>query len=153
MVFSRFFKSRKQQFDPVVEAPPKPALPTDEPLPTSGPASATSPASTPAEPVNVEEIKQGVIDILRTVYDPEIPVNIYEMGLVYGIEVDPAGNAVVHLTLTSPGCPVAASLPLEVETKTLMVPGVNDARIELVWDPPWDPSMMSEAARLQLGFL
>ncbi len=149
MVFSRFFKSRKPQPEPGVEMPPKPAPPPNEPLPACDPTQAT----TPVEPVNAEEIKQGVIDILRTVYDPEIPVNIYEMGLVYGIDVDLAGNVVVHLTLTSPGCPVAASLPLEVETKTLMVPGVNDAKIDLVWDPPWDPSMMSEAARLQLGFL
>lgn len=107
----------------------------------------------PAQPVDPEAIRQAVIENLRTVYDPEIPVNIYEMGLVYGIDVDPSGNVTVRLTLTSPGCPVAASLPLEVEAKTLMVPGVNDAKIVLVWDPPWDPSMMTEAARLQLGFL
>lgn len=135
MGISRLFKSKKPQAAP---APAEPA-----------PAGETATAG----PVNVEEIREGVIENLRTVYDPEIPVNIYEMGLVYGIDVDPAGNVVVRLTLTSPGCPVAASLPLEVETKTLMVPGVNDAKIVLVWDPPWEPGMMTEAARLQLGFL
>jgi len=147
MVFSRFFKSRKPQTPSGVEARPNVPPPAGEPSPDA------APSTTPAEPANVEEIKQGIIDALRTVYDPEIPVNIFEMGLVYGIDVDPAGNVVVRLTLTSPGCPVAASLPLEVESKTLMVPGVNDAKIDLVWEPPWDPSMMTEAARLQLGFL
>jgi FeS assembly SUF system protein len=139
MGLRKLFKSKKAQ-DAAATAP----APNKE---------KPAPAAAPARPVDTEGIKQSVIEILRTVYDPEIPVNIYEMGLVYGIDVDPAGNVVVRLTLTSPGCPVAASLPLEVEAKTLMVPDVNDARIVLVWDPPWDPGMMTEAARLQLGFL
>jgi FeS assembly SUF system protein len=98
-----------------------------------------------------ESVQEQIIDALRTVYDPEIPANIYELGLVYGVDLDPAGHAVVRMTLTSPGCPVAASLPLEVENKVLGVEGVTSARVELVWDPPWNPSMMTEAAKLQLG--
>ena len=98
------------------------------------------------------DLEEQVIDALRTVFDPEIPVNIYELGLVYSIDIRAAGEVVVRMTLTSPGCPVAGSLPPEVENKVLSLPGVTSARVELVWDPPWNPSMMSEAAKLQLGF-
>ena len=99
-----------------------------------------------------EEIEGDVIEALRTVYDPEIPVNIYELGLVYGIDVDPEGRVQIRLTLTSPMCPVAGSLPPEVEAKVAGITGVRASTVELVWDPPWNPSMMSEAARLELGF-
>jgi FeS assembly SUF system protein len=92
-----------------------------------------------------------VIEVLRTVFDPEIPVNIYEMGLIYEIDVDAAGRVLVRMTLTSPGCPVAGSLMPEVERKIAAVPGVTDVVVELVWEPPWDPSRMTDAARLQLG--
>ena len=102
--------------------------------------------------VNRAEIEEAVIDALRTVYDPEIPVNIYELGLVYEVIVGRAGEVVVRMTLTSPGCPVAVSLPIEVESKVQMISGVTSARVELVWDPPWGPGKMTEAARLQLGF-
>ena len=88
---------------------------------------------------------------MRTVFDPEIPVNIYEMGLIYEIDVDASGRVLVRMTLTSPGCPVAGSLMPEVERKIAAVPGVTDVYVELVWDPPWDPSRMSDAAKLQLG--
>jgi FeS assembly SUF system protein len=98
-----------------------------------------------------ESIEEQVIDTLRTVYDPEIPVNVYELGLVYGIQVNPGGEVIVRMTLTSPGCPVAGSLPPEVEQKVLSIPGVQSARVDLVWDPPWNPGMMSDAAKLQLG--
>ena len=98
-----------------------------------------------------ESIEEQVVDTLRTVYDPEIPVNIYELGLVYGIQVNPGGEVIVRMTLTSPGCPVAGSLPPEVEQKVLSIPGVQSARVDLVWDPPWNPGMMSDAAKLQLG--
>ncbi len=138
MGFSKLFKSRKPE-------PPAAKNPSTDEHPGVNSAA--------AQPVDPEAIRQAVIENLRTVYDPEIPVNIFELGLVYSVDVDPTGNVVVRLTLTSPGCPVAASLPLEVEAKTFMVPGVNDAKIVLVWDPPWDPSMMTEAAKLQLGFL
>jgi FeS assembly SUF system protein len=103
--------------------------------------------------VNVEELKEEIVDALRTCYDPEIPVNIYELGLVYGVEVEPTGAARVTMTLTSPHCPAAAELPAEVEAKVRAVPGVTDAAVDVVWDPPWDQSMMSDAARLQLGFM
>ena len=97
-------------------------------------------------------IEADVIEVLKTCYDPEIPVDIYELGLIYDVRVDPAGWVDIKMTLTSPACPVAGSLPGEVETKVRSVDGVSGARIELVWDPPWDREMMSEVARLKLGF-
>jgi FeS assembly SUF system protein len=99
----------------------------------------------------VEAIRERVIEALRTVYDPEIPVDIYALGLVYELRVDESGAVTILMTLTSPMCPVAESLPPEVEAKASAVPGVTSARVEVVWDPPWNPSMMSEAARLELG--
>ena len=99
-----------------------------------------------------EALRQDVIDALHTVYDPEIPVDIYELGLIYDIEVDPDGHARIRMTLTSPMCPVAESLPVEVEQKVQSVEGIRSTSIDLVWDPPWNPGMMSEAARLELGF-
>ena len=100
-----------------------------------------------------EELKDRVIDALKSVYDPEIPVDIYELGLIYDIEVSEDGDATVIMTLTTPHCPVAESLPNEVELRILSVPGVRDAEVRLVWDPPWDPSRMSDEARLELGML
>ncbi len=97
-------------------------------------------------------LREQVVAVLRTCYDPEIPVDIYELGLIYGVDVDPASKVYVRMTLTSPACPVAGSLPPEVEAKIKALPGVSDVRVEVVWDPPWNPSMMSEAARLTLGF-
>jgi FeS assembly SUF system protein len=101
--------------------------------------------------MSATEIKQGVVDVLKTVYDPEIPVDIYELGLVYDVNVEESGSVVVRMTLTSPMCPVAESLPPEVEEKVRGVAGVTDVKIDLVWEPPWTPSLMSEAARLELG--
>jgi FeS assembly SUF system protein len=98
-----------------------------------------------------QSLDEQVIDVLRTVYDPEIPVNIYELGLVYGIDIQPGGDVLIRMTLTSPGCPVAASLPIEVESKLRDIPDVTSARVEIVWDPPWNPDMISEAGKLQLG--
>lgn len=98
------------------------------------------------------QLEADVIAALRTCYDPEIPVNIYELGLVYGVQVESGGSITIRMTLTSPACPVAGSLPGEVEQKIKAVSGVNEARVELVWDPPWDKEMMSEAAKLKLGF-
>ncbi|HEV8702320.1 MAG TPA: SUF system Fe-S cluster assembly protein [Candidatus Polarisedimenticolia bacterium] len=101
-----------------------------------------------------EEIRQRVIEALQTCFDPEIPVNIYELGLVYGIDVDEGkGEVKLQMTLTSPACPVAGSLPPEVEAKIRAIPGVNQARVDVVWDPPWTPEKMSEAAKLTLGML
>src|SRR5262249_26320004 len=105
-----------------------------------------------ASPFNALMIEGDVIEALRTVYDPEIPVNIYELGLIYDIDVEPLGVVNVRMTLTSPMCPVAESLPGEVEQKVKSVQGVNEAKIAVVWDPPWNPDMMSEAAKLELGF-
>ena len=102
--------------------------------------------------VDAGRIEEDVIGVLHTCYDPEIPVDIYELGLVYGVSVTPAGEVTVRMTLTSPACPVAGSLPGEVESKVRAVGGVREARVELVWDPPWDKDMMSEAAKLRLGF-
>lgn len=109
--------------------------------------------STAAAGENVESLRELAIAAISTVYDPEIPVNIYELGLVYGVDVSPEGNVRVAMTLTSPACPVAEWLPLEVEARVRDVEGVNDVELELVWDPPWNPDMMSEAARLELGFM
>ena len=96
-------------------------------------------------------IEAQVVDVLRTCFDPEIPVNIHELGLVYDIKVDDSAAVTITMTLTSPHCPAVQSLPAEVEQKVKAVPGITDVKIDLVWDPPWDPSRMSEAARLQLG--
>ncbi len=106
------------------------------------------PAVSPADPSDVET---GIVEALKTVFDPEIPVNIYELGLIYDVDIQDGGRVQVKMTLTSPGCPVAGSLPGEVKAKVEAVPGVASAEIDLVWDPAWNPSMMSEAARLQLG--
>ena len=105
-----------------------------------------------ANPFAALDIENGVVEALQTVYDPEIPVNIYELGLIYDIKVSPEGVVDITMTLTSPMCPVAGSLPIEVEQKARMVPGAKDVNVEVVWDPPWNPDMMSEAARLELGF-
>lgn len=94
-----------------------------------------------------------VIEVLKTCYDPEIPVNIYEMGLIYEVKVDATGFAHVRMTLTSPMCPVAESLPPEVENKIRYIPGISDVKVEVVWEPQWNPSMMSEVARLELGMM
>jgi len=99
------------------------------------------------------DLRTKVIECLRTVFDPEIPVNVYELGLVYGVDVSDEGVVKVQMTLTAPACPVAGSLPGEVEAKLKGIPGVSDANVELVWEPPWTPERMTEEARLQLGFM
>jgi FeS assembly SUF system protein len=96
-------------------------------------------------------LRNDIIEVLRTIFDPEIPVNIYEMGLIYEISITENLDVDIRMTLTSPMCPVAETLPPEVEAKAASVTGVGNVNLELVWDPPWDPSMMSEAARLELG--
>jgi FeS assembly SUF system protein len=101
--------------------------------------------------VDQAQIEKLVVGALQTVYDPEIPVNIHELGLIYGVEVDPSGAVMVRMTLTAAGCPAAQALPREVEERVRAVPGITDVKVDLVFDPPWDQSRMSEAARLQLG--
>ncbi|MCS6851982.1 MAG: SUF system Fe-S cluster assembly protein [Gemmataceae bacterium] len=105
--------------------------------------------SEPAAPT--ADLRDRVIAALKTCYDPEIPVDIYELGLVYDVVVDEAGAVSIRMTLTSPFCPAAGSLPGEVEAKVRSVPGVSSVKVDVVWDPPWDKDMMSEAARIKLG--
>ena len=100
-----------------------------------------------------DDLKAAVIEALKSVYDPEIPVDIYELGLIYDVDISEDGDAVITMTLTTPHCPVAESLPNEVELRVLSVPGIRDAVVNLVWTPPWDPSKMSDEARLELGML
>ncbi len=99
------------------------------------------------------ELQADVIAALREIFDPEIPVNIYDLGLIYGVEVDENADATVTMTLTTPHCPVAESMPGEVELRVSSVPGIRDAEVNLVWDPPWGPHKMSDEARLELGML
>ncbi len=98
-----------------------------------------------------EDLENRVIEALKTCYDPEIPVNIYELGLIYELNVDDAGSVDIKMTLTAPACPVAGTLPGEVQRKVQAVKGVKNAKVELVWDPPWDRDRMSPAALIQLG--
>jgi FeS assembly SUF system protein len=105
--------------------------------------------------MNVSEIvalNDKIVEKMRTVYDPEIPVNIYDLGLIYKVQVEPTGDVYVKMTLTSPGCPAAGTLPGEVEDKIVVIPGVKKVKVDVVWEPTWDKNMMSEAAKLQLGF-
>ncbi|MFV2073747.1 MAG: iron-sulfur cluster assembly protein [Thermoanaerobaculales bacterium] len=97
------------------------------------------------------DLRDQVIEVLKEIYDPEIPVNIWEMGLIYEVNVDEEANVRILMTLTSPMCPVAESLPPEIEAKAGAVEGVETTAVEVTWDPPWDPEMMSEAAKLELG--
>jgi FeS assembly SUF system protein len=103
------------------------------------------------DPLKMAELRPLVLDALATVYDPEIPVNIKELGLIYDVLVDKDGRVGVRMTLTAPACPAAQSLPVEVKQKAAGVPGVTQAKVEIVWDPPWDKDRMSDAAKLQLG--
>ncbi len=132
-------------------------LPMDHPAsPDAAPSALERPTDAPplAEPLTLEQIhdlNERIISILHTCFDPEIPVNIYELGLIYDIEIAPTGAVNVRMTLTTPMCPVAGSLPIEVERKVRSVPPVTSAKVELVWEPPWTKDRMSEAAKLQLG--
>lgn len=103
--------------------------------------------------INKQVIEEKVIDALKQCYDPEIPVNIFELGLIYEIIIDDEANVEIRMTLTSPACPVAGSLPGEVEIRIRNIPEVNDVKVRLVWNPPWDRDMMSDAAKLELGLL
>ena len=99
------------------------------------------------------DLQAAVVEVLKSIYDPEIPVDIYELGLIYDVAISDDGDATITMTLTTPHCPVAESLPQEVELRAMSVPGIRDAVVNLVWDPPWDPSKMSDEARLELGML
>jgi len=103
--------------------------------------------------MNEEALKEKVIGVLKEIFDPEIPVNIYELGLIYEINILPINNVQIVMTLTSPACPAAQTIPVEVDQKVRTIEGVNDVHVAVTWNPPWDKSMMSEAAALELGFL
>ena len=100
-----------------------------------------------------EALKEKVISCLQTIFDPEIPVSIYELGLIYKIDILPINNVQITMTLTAPSCPAAQDIPIEVDQKVRMIEGVNEVDVSVVWDPPWDKGMMSEAASLELGFM
>ena len=104
-----------------------------------------------ADDARTAELKPAIVDAIRTVYDPEIPVNIWELGLIYDVIVDASGVAGVRMTLTAPGCPAAQSLPVEVSEKVKAVPGVTDAKVDVVWEPAWSKDRMSDVAKLELG--
>jgi FeS assembly SUF system protein len=123
--------------------------PSPEEAPVAPEAALAPEAAAPA--ADPSDVENAIVEALKTVFDPEIPVNIYELGLIYDIDLLDEGAVKVKMTLTSPGCPVAGSLPGEVQAKVQGVPGVGAVDVELVWDPTWNPSMMSEAARLELG--
>jgi FeS assembly SUF system protein len=147
-----------------VETPPRARVALDEPAAETpavtpprerdyldGFLSQKPQSDAPGEPGGA--LYEGVIEALKEIYDPEIPVNIYDLGLIYGVEVTEAGHAVVTMTLTTPNCPVAESMPGEVEMRVGAVPGVGSAEVNLVWDPAWDPQKMSDDAKLELGML
>jgi FeS assembly SUF system protein len=120
-----------------------PLLPVDQPPPAA--------AEVNLSPEQVEQLRARIIDVLHTVFDPELPVNIYELGLVYDLIIQPNGAVNILMTLTSPACPVAGALPGDVERKVRSVANVSAVKVDLVWDPPWDKDRMTEAAKLQLG--
>jgi FeS assembly SUF system protein len=128
---------------PVSESAP---LPTDPAPPISAP-----PLTEPLTADDVQTLKNDIVAALCTCFDPEIPVNIYELGLIYDIEIAPTGSIAIRMTLTSPMCPAAGSLPGDVQRKVQALPKVTSVKVDVVWDPPWDKDRMSEAAKLQLG--
>jgi FeS assembly SUF system protein len=140
---------------PQRDAPLRPAPPTAFSPPPENPGAA--PSGAPSEETKErtgtasEPDREAVIEALRTVYDPEIPVNIYELGLIYDLRLPGQGAVEIDMTLTAPGCPVAEDMPDMVKEAVEIVPGVRSVKVELVWDPPWDPSRMSEIARLETG--
>ncbi len=130
------------------------STPHGAPSATSAATASAGPAESRANSLGATEqsaLREKVIDVLRTCYDPEIPVNIYELGLIYEVKVSDAGEAHIRMTLTTPNCPAAISLPGEVEYKAKGIDGLSGVKVEVVWEPPWDMSKMTEAARLQLG--
>ena len=127
---------------PVVQAPPAPGEVA---------AATNYTASLVVDAAKTAELGPRIFDAIRTVFDPEIPVNIVELGLIYDVLVDTNGVAGVRMTLTAPGCPAAQSLPVEVAQKVRAIPGITDVKVDVVWDPPWTKDRMSDAAKLQLG--
>jgi FeS assembly SUF system protein len=136
----------KSRLTPQSPAEPAAGSPAPHESPTANPA-----PTPPLTPQQIQDLEEKVVATLKTCYDPEIPINIFELGLIYGVDVKESGKVGVRMTLTSPACPVAGTLPPEIETKIKALPGVTSAKVEVVWDPPWQKEMMSEAAQLELG--
>ena len=144
--------SSEDRLAPVAPVPPTVSAPTiDASAFMTTPPARSAVEEVKVDPVRTLELKPKIVDQLVTVFDPEIPVNIYELGLIYDILVDAKGLAVIQMTLTAPGCPAAVTLPAEVQGKVKAIEGVTDARVDLVWEPPWDKDRMTDAAKLQLG--
>jgi FeS assembly SUF system protein len=131
---------------PLADAPAPNPTPGDEVQPD-----AAAPAPFSADPLNTLKFQPQLVEAVSKVFDPEIPVNIYELGLVYNLDVDGGSNVQVRMTLTAPACPAAQTIPLDVERRVREVPGVNDVKVAVVWDPPWTRDKMSDAAKLTLG--
>lgn len=132
---------------PLADAPPPAETPQPEPAPAAAPAEG---AFTP-DPLKTLTLQPALVEAVSKVFDPEIPVNIYELGLIYNLDVDSTNNVQVRMTLTAPACPAAQTIPLDVERRVREIPGVNDVKVAVVWDPPWTRDKMSEAAKLTLG--
>lgn len=132
---------------PLADAPPPAETPQPEPAPAAAPAEG---AFTP-DPLKTLTLQPALVEAVSKVFDPEIPVNIYELGLIYDLDVDSNNNVQVRMTLTAPACPAAQTIPLDVERRVREIPGVNDVKVAVVWDPPWTRDKMSEAAKLTLG--
>jgi FeS assembly SUF system protein len=149
------FKSSKKEDDTdIASEVPKPDGKHNVKAPPASDAVGKMPAKEkPTEPIDVDAVRQEIVKAFKTVYDPEIPVDIYELGLIYEIKIEPDGNTYVKMTLTAPNCPAAGILPGQIESAARGVPGVYDVKLDLVFDPPWGPDRMSEAAKLELGML
>jgi FeS assembly SUF system protein len=132
---------------PLADAPP-PSQDAAEPASAAAPAPE---ATFQANPLNTLTLQPALVEAVSKVFDPEIPVNIYELGLIYNLDVDAQNNVQVRMTLTAPACPAAQTIPIDVERRVREVPGVNDVKVAVVWDPPWTRDKMSEAAKLSLG--
>jgi FeS assembly SUF system protein len=133
---------------PLADAPAPSSEATDV---TPEPAAAPADGTFAAEPLNTLKMQPALVEAVSKVFDPEIPVNIYELGLIYNLDVDANMNVQVKMTLTAPACPAAQTIPIDVERRIREVPGVNDVKVAVVWDPPWTRDKMSEAAKLTLG--
>lgn len=133
---------------PLADAPP-PSPETAEPPPA--PEAVSAEGAFAAEPLNTLTMQPALVEAVSKVFDPEIPVNIYELGLIYNLDVDAGMNVQVKMTLTAPACPAAQTIPLDVERRIREVPGINDVKVAVVWEPPWTRDKMSEAAKLTLG--
>jgi FeS assembly SUF system protein len=143
---------RKFDVEIIDEAPPVPKAPAIGRTPDYLDGFLRKPSNAPPAGEPGGDLYENVIAALREIFDPEIPVNIYDLGLIYGVEID-EGHVIVTMTLTTPHCPVAESMPGEIEMRVGAVPGVGSAEVNLVWDPPWDPGKMSDEAKLELGML